>query len=296
VKSSTTKLLWGAGLLGGAAWLWSRGRDTPEPRPGMEGAITGPLALPAWPTVEGSNEPVDDLPYPSRAGPEDRFAERKTVYTANGAPAEITFSVPMGPEYKVVVAALTPDIGAFVKLRGKNYGIGWGPPGSAPVLQFVIGAVNKAVAVGASVAGASKNPQAVAIASAAQAVGSIVSKIPDLIARGRVKIWTLFRAGKWGSKSKRKTIRARLKKWYSPQYQDAKQVGKLRGIWRFAGDYEGEWPLVSHTEGVDSFLANDPPTVFTERVGSYLRVTVQSAAIDHPVEIRYVATITEEES
>jgi len=235
-------------------------------------------------------------PLPDPTAPRaSRFLSQHTLYASGGKSVGLAVDVP-GGRYTVTVRARTPDIGYKIKLNRKWYGIGWGPPGSTPVLSLISKAVT-IVANSIPTAGAATSPQAAAIATAIEALVSIVDKLPDLVARARVKLWTEFRAGRWGTGKKRKGIRAALAKWYGDDAGALASVSNPHGYWRLAGDAAGPWPVVATQPdgGGDPGdpLSGPPKVITTELVGDYLKLTIETAPMEHPGEVRYDVTIRE---
>lgn len=235
--------------------------------------------------------PDPESTLPPRAGP--ALVEHRVAFSAAGKSATVSFQVP-ADTYTVVVRARTPDIGYKVKLGGHEYGIGWGPPGSTPVLDVISKAVSIAAKVAPDTAG---DALSTAIGTAIDALAEIVTKLPDLVARGRVKIWTKFRAGRWGTHKKREAVRDRLALWYGKSASKAAGVSNPHGYWRFEGGGAGEWPVVATTpeSGVETGepLSGAPTVKAQQLAGGYLRVTVKTDPMEHPGEVRWDVTLRE---
>ena len=297
---------WAAGALG-LAWLLRRGGDDDGGLEGGEGAVVGPQPRRGEDTTTVGRKPkpgvhrdqVVEQDIPSRAGPPPEIRKTRVVYATAGAPASVELDVPLGP-YQITVRAMLPDIGYAIKLGGKEYGIGQGPSGSTPVLSAIAKAVNVAGKLAPMVAG---DAYSAAITTAIKAITAIANAIPDLVKRARVKAWAKFCAGKKGSKSTRKKIKAAIKKWYNPDRIISAPYGERRGYWRYEGNAAGDWPMVSGeqppsgTPGSkpippgEAITSASPSIVATELVGQYLRIRFESADAAYTGQIRYDITV-----
>jgi hypothetical protein len=221
--------------------------------------------------------------------------ERLLAFSADGQSVVLSTDVPRDA-YQVRVSMRTIDIGYRVKLGGTEYGAGWGPDGSAPVLRAIAKAASVAAKL-APAAAASGNPYAMAGAAAVTALDAIVSVLPDLVKRARVKVWTEFRAGRWGSGSKRQAIRDALARWYSRDVAVAAKESNPHGYWRFEGNSAGTWPVVTTTpsSGTAGEPISGPPAVVAESLqGDYLRITITTPTMDHPGECRWDVVVLED--
>lgn len=213
------------------------------------------------------------------------FEAKLTSYAGNGKPTSMSVDVPKGGEYVVVVQALTPAIGYRIKIRGKKYGRGLGPDGSAKVVEWVANAVTNAGKWAAPAT--SKDATAAAVAAGIKVLTKVVAIYANLIKRARLKAWTRFRNGDKGSKAERAGIKKANAKWFSADRREASDVGKSVGVWRFEASGPGEWPLVS--EGPGSVAK---PTVTAKSLaGGYMRITIESAELSYKGEMRYDATV-----
>ncbi len=293
---------WAAGALG-VAWLLRRGGDDGGGLEGGEGSVVGPKPRRGEDTTTVGRKPkpgvhrdqIVEQDIPSRAGPPPVIRKRRVVYAAGGAPASVEVDVPLG-SYQVTVRAMLPDIGFAIKLGGKEYGIGQGPSGSTPVLSAIVKAVNAAAKIAPMLA-----PPAykAAVGTAAAVISAVASAIPDLIKRGRVKLWARFCEGKHGKKKTRKKIIAAIKKWYDPDRITSAAYGERRGYWRYEGNAVGEWPMVSDgtdpgvgkpTDHGEPITSASPSIVAREMVGQYMRIRFESEDAAYTGQIRYDIT------
>ena len=291
---------WAAGAAT-LVWLARRGGDAAGPAEGTEGHV-GPQPRQKEDTTTVGHQPApgvhriveEDLP--PRVGPPPVVRVTRVVYATNGNPSYVEVDVPVGA-YEITVRAMLPDIGWTVKLGGKEYGIGKGPPGSTPVLSAIAAAVNVAARLAPMIAG---DAYSAAVVTAVKAITTIVNAMPDLVQRNRVRIWTKFTAAKYGKGSVRKKMRSALKKWYDPDRTVAFSMGDRRGYWRFTGNTAGLWPMVSDEPPPSigkpipagaPITAVSPSIVATSLVGSYLRIRFESASSSYTGQIRYDVSV-----
>lgn len=227
---------------------------------------------------------------PGRAGPPARapvtttewsISARLTAYAGGGKPTTMTVDLPDDAKYSALVQAMEPRIGYKIRIRGKEYGRGLGPDGSAKVVEFVANAVSTAGKWAAPAT--SKNAIASAVAAGIEALTKVVGVYASLIKRARLRAWAKFRDGNRGRKSMRDGVKKANAKWFSADRATASDVGEEVGSWRYQASGPGTWPMIGEVTG--SIAA---PTLTAEKMaGGYMRLTVTSAELSYEGEVRY---------
>ena len=106
-------------------------------------------------------------------------AETLTTYAGGGESATASLDIPADANYTVVVRAMVPAIGYSIKIRGKRYGRGLGPDGSAKVVEFVSKAISTAGKLAAPAA--AKDAQSAAVAAGIKVLTAVVDIYANLI-------------------------------------------------------------------------------------------------------------------
>lgn len=187
-------------------------------------------------------------------------------------------------DYEASLYVFVPNVDASIRLGGKRYYYNKPPEGGSKYIEAVVKKLNEALqqtGPALEVTAASFGVPPGVASAASEVLSGVLSAIPRMIRRARVKVWTLWRQGKFGTEESKKLLSSVTARWLdaNPVYATAKSTMVHRTLFNVSADGDVSYREYNPTRGKPvepqpGYTLTGPPRLIVETGDAVMTVTV----------------------